>query len=587
MMIPTHSTAAPMKRIASTILLSLLCISVSFAAPAAKSPNATKSGEVKASGKSEMPEFADRRSRNQLVAQANTGDLSAMNVLGWRFFYAAKAPYDIRQAVQLWAEAAKRGNARAMARLGRCYLDGKGLVKNDTKAFELFSKAAKQNDRLAIAWLIQCYAEGRGTKQDVESARNWIKHAEATGAILAMLVSVGSRYESIGFNPADVQESAKPPPASTSFKFTNDAVFTDAKEIAAWVSKAIKLANDDKQVFDPQVDNTIALIYLLGVGGQKQDRDLAMKWFQKAMDKGSRAAIFYLGQCHSNSWGVEQNYVKAASLYQQAAGKGDGPSMSMLGRMYLLGHGVNRDFSKAMIWFTNAVTRGRLADANSIGFLYSRGLGVQKDDAKAVHWYRQAAEFGDQVAMDNLGMMYMRGTGVDRDFAESKKWFEKAHEKGRNSGTNNLAVLYFNGWGVDKDYPKAHELFQMAAKKGYARAISNIGKMYLTGKGVKRDHDQALLWLRSAIDAGDAQMAFELARDYSDDKPSLKQDLAKATKYYTEAAAMGHADGMFSLGVFYMEGVGVKQDKTKGLEWIKKSAAAGSQVAKVYLKSQP
>lgn len=52
----------------------------------------------------------------------------------------------------------------------------------------------------------------------------------------------------------------------------------------------------------------------------------------------------------------------------------------------------------------------------------------------------------------------------------------------------------------------------------------------------------------------------------------VRQDYSKAFEWYKKAAEQGNTTGQFSLGYLYSSGLGVRQDYSKALEWYKKAA---------------
>lgn len=57
----------------------------------------------------------------------------------------------------------------------------------------------------------------------------------------------------------------------------------------------------------------------------------------------------------------------------------------------------------------------------------------------------------------------------------------------------------------------------------------------------------------------------------------LGQDYAKAVEWYEKAAAQGHAAAQSNLGVMYVNGRGVRQNKTTAKEWFGKACDNGDQ----------
>ena len=102
------------------------------------------------------------------------------------------------------------------------------------------------------------------------------------------------------------------------------------------------------------------------------------------------------------------------------------------------------------------------------------------------------------------------------------------------------ALYYSNG-----DYQTSFKLWQPLAENGYAEAQYALGVMYFQGEGVK-------------------------------------QDYAKAVKWYTKAAEQGNVGAQTILGAFY-EGKYfinvVERDLSKAKEWFRKACDNGGQDA--------
>ncbi|MFI3120834.1 MAG: hypothetical protein QX203_12740 [Methylococcaceae bacterium] len=83
----------------------------------------------------------------ELVARADAGDAKAQNDLALLFLDSNKPKSAI-----YWLElAAKQQLTDAMHMLGRCYLEGRGLAKNDSLALMWIAKAASLGHPIALA----------------------------------------------------------------------------------------------------------------------------------------------------------------------------------------------------------------------------------------------------------------------------------------------------------------------------------------------------------------------------------------------------------------------------------------------------
>ncbi len=85
-----------------------------------------------------------------------------------------------------------------------------------------------------------------------------------------------------------------------------------------------------------------------------------------------------------------------------------------------------------------------------------------------------------------------------------------------------------------------------SAQTGDADAQNQIGEMYYYGDEIEQDFDQAVYWFK-------------------------------------EAAKQKHAEGMFNLGVCFINGEGVEKNKTMGMGFIRQAAKLGSKGARQYM----
>lgn len=63
----------------------------------------------------------------------------------------------------------------------------------------------------------------------------------------------------------------------------------------------------------------------------------------------------------------------------------------------------------------------------------------------------------------------------------------------------------------------------------------------------------------------------------------VPKDADKAHEWYLKAAAQGHADAQYNLGMLYRLGLGVKADAESAFLWLQKAAAQGNDIAQYNL----
>jgi Sel1 repeat len=99
-----------------------------------------------------------------------------------------------------------QSNAKAQLRLGRLYLDGVGVERNEKEAARLFLLAANQGENEARLRLADMYASGRGVQQSNFQAYVWYGVAARAGNVAAK-----TSQERVGTNmqPMEIRQAGK------------------------------------------------------------------------------------------------------------------------------------------------------------------------------------------------------------------------------------------------------------------------------------------------------------------------------------------------------------------------------------------
>jgi TPR repeat protein len=128
----------------------------------------------------------------------------------------------------------------------------------------------------------------------------------------------------------------------------------------------------------------------------------ALKWFEKAADKGDFAAINWVGWIYENGLGLPTDNAQAVSWFHKAADKGFAPSETNLAWCYQNGLGVSVDVAQAVDLYQKAAAQGNDSAEINLGYLYEKGTGVAQSDSEAKKWYKLAADHGSQEGKQNL-----------------------------------------------------------------------------------------------------------------------------------------------------------------------------------------
>jgi uncharacterized protein len=256
-----------------------------------------------------------------------------------------------------------------------------------------------------------------------------------------------------------------------------------------------------------------------------------------AAEAGLPAAQSDLGWMYENGFGVEANPVKAVEWYQKgmlwrilqkistlsaflspAAEAGHAPAQRKLGCMYQYGEGVEVNLVKAFEWYQKGMLSPILQNINTLSALLS-----------------PAAEAGDAVFQYKIGNMYKNGKGVKENVVKAFEWYQKGMLSRILQNINTLSVL-----------------LSPAADMGHVDAQTNLGCMLVNGLGVKANPVKAVEWFQKGM----------LSR--------ILQNINTLSVLLSLAADMGSSNAQTNLGCMLVNGLGVKANPVKAVEWFQK-----------------
>lgn len=261
----------------------------------------------------------------------------------------------------------------------------------------------------------------------------------------------------------------------------------------------------------------------------------------KAATNGDKLAQYWLGDCYYLGRGVSINYDEAFKWYMKSAEQGLDSAQISVANCYSDAEGVEQDFSKALFWINKAVSQNNSLAINNLGNFYWYGNGVKVDTVKAVELYRESAEKGCSAGMINLGYLYLDGTGVKSDTIKAIQLFEDAEKKKKYSAATFFSAYYRGKYGLT-----------------YRDSVKCI-KM-LTDK------------LEHAKDTTNIRATYCLIADFYELSEGVHENSKEAFKWYSKAAELGSATGMYWTGMSYIWGSAVEKDFKKAFYWINKCA---------------
>jgi len=194
------------------------------------------------------------------------------------------------EAIKYLTEASDYGYFVALNELGRRYLKGNGVRKDENEAFQLFKKAADQHYALAEYNLGCIYMKGfPHTKPDEKIASDYYKRAAEQG-------NKEAQY-------------------SLAIFFLNKRSTKGNEEAFKYLEVAANQNHIDAMYY-------LAESYYNGKGVRK-DIPTAFTWYVKAAERRNPNAMFKLGFCELKGRGMPKNELSGMTLIHRAADAGN------------------------------------------------------------------------------------------------------------------------------------------------------------------------------------------------------------------------------------------------------------------------
>lgn len=421
---------------------------------------------------------------------------------------------DLDRAFAYAKRAADKGYPRGQVQLGYFYELGYGVEKDIQHARKLYRLAAIQDagsmHNLGSIWL-----HGKGVERDPLFAENWFRLAVVNGRSESDLAVADSLFSQFRDAIEPTEDQLKIEPASL-FQLRNAA---ERGQVAA--------------------QEVMAVMYDTGNGGER-DWNKARRWYQLAIDNGSRIS----------EWRLEQ----AEELGE------DSDRSLMLGVL----HDRLNSVALAEKYFGEAARASNLKAARALGVLMLRGPKEQWH--QALRWITFVADntHDPKVARYVAESRYHEVGGASNSSSDIE-YARRAHFLGhklqqdqqwsylfyaRQQPGEELRHQAWRAYHIDKNFERAAELHQQAAEEGNTAAMLALGEQYLFEKGVRENVDLGLTWLLRAAEADDPRACYRLASlmELSD---KIDHDTKAAEKWARRAIELGHAGAERFLTIIY------------------------------------
>ncbi len=222
--------------------------------------------------------------------------------------------------------------------------------------------------------------------------------------------------------------------------------------------------------------------YQFGLQGHKIDPEEALSCYNQSAIKGNADAMFNIGACLEEGFGVKKDLTEAYAFYLLAKtyGRTSGIRERLSGLEGQLSAievetGIAR--SRELYYFFNPGEKAaeakrqrdeimrkeeqRIADAKAEA---ARKEAAAKEKAERLVAIRASAEQGEPEAQYKLGCLYERGeeSNLPRDDHAAAAWFHKAALQGHPEAQYRLGICYISGKGTPKDILQAYAFLDIA-----------------------------------------------------------------------------------------------------------------------------
>mmetsp|Transcript_27635 Transcript_27635/g.38418 ORF Transcript_27635/g.38418 Transcript_27635/m.38418 type:complete len:900 (-) Transcript_27635:266-2965(-) len=163
------------------------------------------------------------------------------------------------------------------------------------------------------------------------------------------------------------------------------------------------------------------------------------------LKEGNEPKGFY-GSTTKRNLGLAHDHKRASvafGFFQKAATGNQPPADAMwrLGECYADGYGVIQSMTKAFHWYKKAADAGSISGMVELGVCLLIGKGCSRSPSDAFKYIRKAAEEGHVVAEYLAGQCYEEGCGIEEDIDQAKLWYKRASHKGYELSVNKLKFL--------------------------------------------------------------------------------------------------------------------------------------------------
>ncbi|TYC51674.1 SEL1-like repeat protein [Rhodobacterales bacterium] len=586
--------------------------------------------------------FDAGRALSYLYEADSAGLAAATGFLGQLYYYGKIVEEDTERARDFFKRATENGSTRAASYLGYMEEYGQGGPEQLSEAIRHYEISAGDNFLDDAERLVDLYSSGKDVTADAEKALKWKIRAGELG---------NSKY---AFEAAEALSGEMAPDkletASRLYRIAADAGNLDAS--VKWARLQIlglgetpDFAAGIGDLRQTAAENPFSILgpvsALVTGAGSQQEKDLflglgyangivvpqdlaqAETYLRRAAQGEKCAAANYALALFLLEYGPDtpETSEEFLNLTRQAADLGFNSAQLALAEAYSQGSLMGRnlvapDLDLSLVWLRlaaesmeqarvylghalamdadpdidPAVGRAMLEDLAVAGnseaayklafFLHSGEGGAPVDQKLALRWFKKSARFGNVEALFSVALMHEQRFIEGASDKEAYRYLLQAAETEHPGAADNLAWHLEKGVGVDRDLVAAEEWYLKAVQLGNSQSEFNLAKMYVGhAKTFSADKvSTAVNLLHAYAEAGNNEARLALGWAYGRGQ-GVDADPERALAFYLDALAESPTQANTEIGNYYYFGIGGDVDYDKAAEHYSIAAELGSAAA--------
>ena len=203
--------------------------------------------------------------------------------------------------------------------------------------------------------------------------------------------------------------------------------------------------------------------------------------------------------------------------------------------------------------------------------------------------FSQSKSYGNPYGVpDELWETFIKGAllGEEDKWAEALPYFKTVADKGNVAcAQHEVAICYLHGEGIDGSFTEAFKYMYKAAtnEKPWGSAFADLGDFYEKGIGTPKSFEEAFKWYYKGTGVEKTPFAimdehkiakcmYKVGIAYLEGK-GIQQDRTQAVSWLIKADEQGYREAASILAIAYLSGdLGLEKDDVEGVKWLNRTS---------------